>query len=59
MSRQLVSSNTPGERLASFSRAVRFVDIRPANTLLHGEPVDSEMLVEVEVEVDAVISPGP
>jgi enamine deaminase RidA (YjgF/YER057c/UK114 family) len=128
MSRQLVSSNTPGERLASFSRAVRvgdmvfvsgttasdesgatqhpgdaaaqtiyvlrkiesalaevgatladvvrtrvfvrniedseavarahgnfFADIRPANTLLRGEPIDSEMLVEVEV--DAVISP--
>lgn len=128
MSRQLVSSNTPGERLANFSRAVRvgdmvfvsgttasdesgatqhpgdadaqtiyvlrkiesaleevgatladvvrtrvfvrnikdseavarahgnfFADIRPANTLLRGEPVDSEMLVEVEV--DAVISP--
>jgi hypothetical protein len=33
-----------------------FADIRPANTLLHGEPIDSEMLVEVEV--DAVISEG-
>jgi enamine deaminase RidA (YjgF/YER057c/UK114 family) len=128
MSRQLVSSHTPGERLANFSRAVRvgdmvfvsgttasdesgatqhpgdadaqtiyvlrkieaalkeagatladvvrtrvfvrniedsqavarahgnfFADIRPANTLLRGEPIDSEMLVEVEV--DAVISP--
>ena len=130
MSRQLVSSNTPGERLANFSRAVRdgdmvfvsgttatdeagttqhpgdaaaqtiyvlrkiesalteagatltdvvrprvfvrnindsdavarahgaiFADIRPANTLLRGEPIDSAMLVEIEV--DAVISPKP
>jgi hypothetical protein len=32
-----------------------FADIRPANTLLHGAPIDSEMLVEVEP--DAVISP--
>jgi hypothetical protein len=37
-----------------------FADIRPAHTLLHGEPIDSAMLVEVEVEVEveAVISPG-
>jgi hypothetical protein len=33
-----------------------FADIRPANTLLRGEPIESEMLVEVEV--DAVISPA-
>lgn len=129
MARQLISSNTPGERLANFSRAVRvdnlvfvagttaadeagaaqhagdaaaqtmyvlrkiesaleeagatladvvrtrvfvrraedseevarahgsiFADIRPANTLLRGEPIDSEMLVEIEV--DAVVSPA-
>jgi enamine deaminase RidA (YjgF/YER057c/UK114 family) len=127
VTRQLISSNTPGERLASFSRAVRvndlvfvagttatdeagaaqhpgdpaaqtkyvlrkieaaleeagatladvvrtrvfvrriddseevarahgsiFADIRPANTLLHAEPIDSEMLVEIEV--DAVVA---
>jgi enamine deaminase RidA (YjgF/YER057c/UK114 family) len=127
MPRQLISSNTPGERLASFSRAVRvggmvfvsgttaadqggvtqhpddaaaqtsyvlrkievaltqagasmtdvvrtrifvrhiedseavarahgdvFAETCPANTLLRGEPIDSEMLVEIEV--DAIIS---
>jgi hypothetical protein len=31
-----------------------FADIRPADTLLRGEPVDSEM--PVEIEVDAVVS---
>jgi enamine deaminase RidA (YjgF/YER057c/UK114 family) len=129
MPRQLVSTDTPGERLAGFSRAVRvgsmvlvsgttatdatgapqhpgdaaaqssyvlgkiqaalgeaggsladvvrtrvflrdlkdaeavarvhasfFAEIRPANTLLHGEPIDPQMLVEIEA--DAVIGPG-
>jgi enamine deaminase RidA (YjgF/YER057c/UK114 family) len=127
MPRQLISSNTPGERLAAFSRAIRvesmvyvsgttasdaagttqhqgdaaaqtryilrkietvlgeagasladvvrtrvfirhledseavarahasfFADIRPANTLLRGEPVNPEMLVEIEA--DAVMT---
>ena len=31
-----------------------FTEMRPANTLLRGEPIDSEMLVEIEV--DAIIS---
>jgi enamine deaminase RidA (YjgF/YER057c/UK114 family) len=31
-----------------------FAQVRPANTLLRGEPIDSEMLVEIEA--DAVIS---
>jgi enamine deaminase RidA (YjgF/YER057c/UK114 family) len=123
MPRQLISSNTPGERLAAFSRAVRvgdmvfvsgttasdaagttqhrgdaaaqadyilrkieaalgeagasladvvrtrifvrdikdsdavarvharfFAEIRPANTLLRGEPIEPEMLVEIEAD---------
>jgi enamine deaminase RidA (YjgF/YER057c/UK114 family) len=127
MPRQLISSNTPGERLAGFSRAIRvdnmvfvsgttasdaagvthhqgdaaaqtsyilrkieealgeagasmadvvrtrvfvrdigdseavahahahfFAEIRPANTLLRGEPINPEMLVEIEV--DAVLT---
>ena len=33
-----------------------FAEIRPANTLLHGEPINPEMLVEIEV--DAVITNG-
>jgi len=32
-----------------------FADVRPANTLLRGEPIDAETLVEIEV--DAVVSP--
>jgi enamine deaminase RidA (YjgF/YER057c/UK114 family) len=123
MPRQLISSNTPGERLAAFSRAIRagdmvfvsgttasdaagitqypgdaaaqadyilrkieaalgqagasladvvrtrifvrdikdsdavarvharfFAEIRPANTLLRGEPIEPEMLVEIEAD---------
>ncbi|HEV7654424.1 MAG TPA: RidA family protein [Mycobacteriales bacterium] len=123
MVRQLISSNTPGEQAAKFSRAVRvgnlvfvsgttamdpaghaqhggdataqaryiltkieavlgeagasladvvrtrifvrhledvdavarvhglfFADVRPANTMLRGEPVDTDMLLEIEVD---------
>ena len=31
-----------------------FAEIRPANTMLHGEPLDPEM--PVEIEVDAVMT---
>jgi enamine deaminase RidA (YjgF/YER057c/UK114 family) len=35
------------------AHATVFGDVRPANSLLRGEPIDSAMLVEIEV--DAVI----
>jgi hypothetical protein len=33
-----------------------FGDVRPTNSLLRGEPIDPQMLVEIEV--DAVIEDG-